>query len=172
MDIVYVDDKDREIGNGPIGDAYKKGLIVRISRIFITDSKGLILIQKRSPNHISAPGRWDQSAAGHVDSGETYEQAAYRELEEEMGIKDVKLEQLIKFYSEESDEEEYLKKRFNIIYIGTYDGPVNIDNDEVVDYKWVSSNKLSKDMKDNPKEYTEGFIKAFNIYKKAHGYMS
>ena len=45
-----------------------------------------ILIQQRSFNKDSFPGQWDMSSAGHVTYQDTMENAALRELEEELGI--------------------------------------------------------------------------------------
>jgi isopentenyldiphosphate isomerase len=165
VDIVYVDSDDKEIGTGSIDDAYNNGIIVRISRVFLTNSKGELLIQKRSDKHPSLPGRWDQSAAGHVDKNETYEDAAYRELFEEMGIKNVKLHRMKKFYTEETDDKAYIKKRFNAVFVGTFNGEVKIDNKEVSNYQWILPGQLAKRMVTQPNDFTEGFIKAFEIYR-------
>lgn len=162
-DVIYVDEDDNEIGSGSAYDAMLNGIAVRIVRIFVTNSKGEVLIQKRSAT-VSVPNKWDQSAAGHVDVGDSYDEAAVRELEEEMGIKNVQLTKLTKFYREENTESEKTRKRFNVIYTGVYDGEVMIDNDEVSDYKWVDPNELAKEMIKNSNNYTEGFIEAFRIY--------
>lgn len=50
------------------------------------NSKGQILVQKRSMNKKRFPGCWDMSCAGHVDSGETAKMGAIREAKEEIGI--------------------------------------------------------------------------------------
>lgn len=165
-EIVYVDENDREIGSGPILDAYQKGLTVRISRVFLLNDKLEMLIQRRSDNHKSMPGRWDQTAAGHVDKGETYDQSAERELAEEMGIKGVNLKPVRKYYSEESDDPGYIKRRFNFLYSGVYNGPVKIDKVEVSDYKWISFKALEQWMKDKPEDFTQGFIDAYSYFRK------
>lgn len=46
-----------------------------------------ILLQKRSPNKISEPNRWDQAVAGHILAGEEPIDAAIREIDEELGLK-------------------------------------------------------------------------------------
>jgi isopentenyldiphosphate isomerase len=43
-------------------------------------------LQKRSSRKRIQPGKWDSSVGGHVDPGESYEQAAERELAEELGV--------------------------------------------------------------------------------------
>lgn len=45
-----------------------------------------ILVQKRSMLKDSFPGVWDISSAGHVDAGENVDDAAVRELTEELGV--------------------------------------------------------------------------------------
>lgn len=160
MDVTYVDENDNEIGSGLLKSAIEKGIAVRIARVFLQNSQGKILIQKRSENHPWLPGRWDHSASGHVDAGETYMEAAIRELQEEVGITNVKLSQSGKFYIVERGGFG-MKKSFNMIFIGKFEGNVKIDNIEVTDYRWASPKDIKKEIKDNPDAFTPGFIKAF-----------
>jgi len=169
VDIAYVDKDDRVIGAGPISGAYEKGIRVRIARVFITNSKGELLIQRRSDNHKSLPGRWDHAAAGHVDDGESYLEAAKREMAEEMGIEGVGLHEVAKFYSEEDDEKTYTKKRFNTIFMGAYDGPVRIDEKEVSDYRWISDKDLNNWIEKRPNDFTNGFLNAYRLYRQSSG---
>lgn len=71
----------------PKKEAHKKGICHRVSVVIIIDADGKLLLQKRAMNKATEPGKWDLSAAGHVDAGETSEEAAIRETYEEIGIK-------------------------------------------------------------------------------------
>jgi 16S rRNA (adenine1518-N6/adenine1519-N6)-dimethyltransferase len=164
-DIIYVDENDNVIGAGPRKEAYEKGIIHRIVRIIISRPNGDVLIQKRGQNILLA-GKWDQSAAGHVDKGETYEQAAYRETEEEIGIKDIHLIELAHYYSVETDE--VVRKRFNILYSGIYSGEIETNPDEVSDYRWIKQEELKKWIAAKPEDFTNGCRDAFKIYFAAH----
>ncbi len=61
-------------------------LIHRAVHVVVRDAAGRIYLQKRSRNKRIQPGRWDTSVGGHVDPGESYRQAALRELHEELGV--------------------------------------------------------------------------------------
>jgi isopentenyldiphosphate isomerase len=165
MNVIYVDKNDEEIGSGTIENATKKGIIVRTVRVFLLNNNQKLLIQKRSSTIIRAPNKWDLTAAGHVDKGETYKEAMYRELKEEMGIDNVDLIQLGKYYNEESEAGE-LKKCFNLLYVGTYEGRVAIDNEEVSEYDWVSLNDVFDDLMHFPDKYTNSFQTAMKQYNK------
>jgi 8-oxo-dGTP pyrophosphatase MutT (NUDIX family)/predicted negative regulator of RcsB-dependent stress response len=52
--------------------------------VLIVDDKGNLALQQRGESH--SRGRWDVSAAGHVDVGEDDISAAARETQEELGI--------------------------------------------------------------------------------------
>lgn len=54
--------------------------------VWVFDARGRVLLQRRSPDKDVWPGRWDASAAGHVLAGERIEEAARRELFEELGL--------------------------------------------------------------------------------------
>lgn len=163
--IVYVDADDNVIGAGSRRDAAQKGIIHRISRVFIFNSDGEMLIQKRSP-HVSAfPNRWDDSAAGHVDEGEEYLEAALRELREEVGIAGIPLVEIGKHYSEIT-EEMPLRKRFNMLYEGRYDGPIQFDPQEVSEVRWISMRELQEWIDKKPSDFSQGIRHALEAYYK------
>lgn len=76
----------------PTGEAktkqeiHEQGLWHASAHIWIYNSKGEVLLQLRAKDKDSFPGLLDISAAGHIDSGETPEQAAIREMNEEIGL--------------------------------------------------------------------------------------
>lgn len=162
--IVFVDKDDNVIGAGTKKEALEKGIVHRISRIFLFNSSGEMLIHKRSEN-VPVPGKWDQSVGGHVDEGENYLQAAYRELQEELSIKNISLQEVSKFYTEETDGGD-IKKRFNTLYSVEYEGRVEPNKTEVAEIKWVKVEELEDWMEKRPEDFTQGFIKSLNIYQQ------
>lgn len=85
MDIV--DNDDNVIGSAPRDEVYDKLLCHRIVHVLIFNDEGRLALQLRSPNVSFCPGHWSTTVGGHVQSGETYEQAALREYQEELGTK-------------------------------------------------------------------------------------
>lgn len=75
--------------------AHIEGAPHMAAHIWIFNSKGEVLIQKRSSTKDSYPDLWDISAAGHISSGETMLDGAMREMVEEIGLKDTRPEDLV-----------------------------------------------------------------------------
>lgn len=73
---------------GPVNrnDAHRSGLLHRAGIVFVVRSDGKILLTWRSATKESFPDMYDSSCAFHVTFGESYEEAAKRELREETGI--------------------------------------------------------------------------------------
>lgn len=162
--ITFVDEDDNIIGSGTREEALQKGIARRIVRVFLFNSKGELLIQKRSGN-VSLAGKWDQSVGGHVDEGEDYYQAVQRELQEELGIEDIAPKEITKFYTEETDETG-INKRFNLLYSVNYDGEINFNSEEISEIKWITLDKLGDWMRERPQDFTQGFIKTLKIYQE------
>lgn len=162
--IAFVDKNDNVIGSGTGAEAREEGIIYRIIRILLFNSRGELLIQKRSEN-VPSPEKWDQSVGGHVDEGESYLEAAERELEEELGVKDLPLQEITKFYTENIDGAKTMK-RFNTLYLGNYDGEVKLNPEETSEVRWITLDELAAWMKEKPQDFTRGFIKAFNLFSK------
>ncbi len=73
--------------------AHKKGVRHRTAHIWIIreqDGKAQLLLQKRSAEKDSFPGRFDTSSAGHIQAGDEPEESAIRELYEELGSRHLK----------------------------------------------------------------------------------
>ena len=70
--------------------AHAEGIPHRTAHIWIIrrgNEKTEILLQKRSRNKDSFPGKFDTSSAGHIQAGDEPLESALRELGEELGIK-------------------------------------------------------------------------------------
>jgi len=117
-----VDKNDKVIGRASKDEIYKKILCHRIAHVLIFNDEGKMVLQMRSPNVSFCPNHWSTAVGGHVQAGETYEQAALREYSEELGVKS-DLELLGKnFYKAPNTPEKFLatfKTRFS--------GPFNPD---------------------------------------------
>ncbi len=57
-----------------------------VVHLHVIDAEGRIYLQKRSMRKDIAPGRWDTSVGGHVDFGESLQDAVVREAREELGL--------------------------------------------------------------------------------------
>ena len=107
--------------------------------IAVVNSAGELLIHQRSEMKDLWPSWWDLAVGGVVAAGESYDSAALRELDEEVGIAGVPLIELgVGTYS---DEEVSLVGK---CFLVKYDGPFVLRDGEVVAIEWVSQNDLHK----------------------------
>lgn len=83
-----VDEQDQVVGSMLRSDIYKQKLCAQMRSIWlmIKNSKGQLLFLRRSYNRSHLPGCLDGTVVGHVQAGETYEQALFREAVEEIGV--------------------------------------------------------------------------------------
>lgn len=160
-DIVYVDENDNEIGHGSYEKAIQEGIIRRVSRVVVTNHNAQVLVQQRS-KHVAFPLHWNDSVSGHVDAGETYEQAALREMKEEMGIEGVSISLVDTFYIEE--EGWGIRKSFDTVFHAQFNGEISIDEKEVADFKWVSMKELQKWLVQSPDEFTPGSRESLSLF--------
>ncbi|CAL9627072.1 putative Nudix hydrolase YfcD [Streptomyces sp. enrichment culture] len=81
-----VDEHDRVIGRYPRGEAYAKGLRHRCVFVQARDAEGRIFVHRRTPTKLVFPSLYDMFVGGVVGAGESYDEAALREAEEELGV--------------------------------------------------------------------------------------
>lgn len=86
--VVLVDEEDKEIGTAPKESVHTTGTpLHRGFSLFLFNSKGELLLTKRSSKKKTFPGVWTNTVCGHPAPGETAEAAALRRLNHELGIR-------------------------------------------------------------------------------------
>ena len=81
-----VDEQDRILWQAPRSEVHARHWLHRASHIFVFNSRGELLVHRRSATKDECPLLYTSSASGHLSAGEGYEIAAVRELEEELGL--------------------------------------------------------------------------------------
>ncbi|NGO78991.1 NUDIX domain-containing protein [Streptomyces sp. YC504] len=84
--IDIVDEQDRVIGQSPRPVAYRDGLRHRCAFILVRDAEDRIFVHRRTATKAVFPSFHDMFVGGVVGAGESYDEAALREAEEELGV--------------------------------------------------------------------------------------
>lgn len=127
-----VDADDRVVATVPRREMRASPLWHRCVYLLVQRADGAVLLHRRSLAKDFAPGAWDIGAGGVVAAGEAYDEAARRELAEELGVMGVPLEPLgpVRYHDE----------RLRVIgraYRVRSDGPFSFDDGEVLETEWV-----------------------------------
>ena len=83
--VVLVDQNDNPIGLKERTEL-SAGDMTRASALWITNSRGDILLAQRAFSKKSSPGMWGAAVVGTVDEGEEYLDNAVKEASEELGL--------------------------------------------------------------------------------------
>jgi len=112
-----------------------------VIHLHIINREGCLYIQKRSMKKDLLPGRWDTAVGGHVDYGETLEEALYREASEELGFRDFN-PIFLKSYIWESAREKELVSVFATV--GNF--ILKPDNDEVTEGRYWKMSEIESNL--------------------------
>jgi len=154
--VVLVDEHDNAIGTMEKLEAHQKGILHRAFSILLFNSKGELLLQKRSSLKYHSSGLWTNTCCSHPLPDEPTQQAARRKLKQEMGI-DLQTEFAYKFIYKANLDKGLVEHELDHVFIGTFDGTPVINKEEVEDWKYVNVDELKRDMKKNASQYTAWF---------------
>ena len=133
-----VDEEGRVVGAATRGECHNGSRLLHpVVHLHVFNSQGEVYLQKRPTWKDIQPGKWDTAVGGHIDEGETPEQALIREVREELGITDFIPERVGQYVFESLREREY-------VYVNrtTYDGPIQPSAAELDDGRFWSLEEI------------------------------
>jgi isopentenyl-diphosphate Delta-isomerase len=154
--VILVDKNDTPIGKMGKLEAHKKGLLHRAISIFIFNSKGEMLIQKRALHKYHTPGLWSNTACSHPRNNEIVKRAAERRLKEEMGVT-CDLFFSFSFLYKAKFDSGLIENELDHVYIGFSDDKPKANPSEVCDYRYLSEDKLRQEINTTPEAFTPWF---------------
>lgn len=158
--VILVDSDNNQIGVSEKMEAHRKALLHRAVSVFICNSKGEWLLQRRALGKYHSNGLWTNTCCSHPYPNETSIDAANRRLVEEMGMK-CQLKELFSFTYKEVLDNELTEYEFDHVFVGISDEEPIINLDEVMEWKYINFIDLKKDIELNPNNYTVWFKKIF-----------
>lgn len=163
--VVLVDANNRQTGTMEKTEAHEKGLLHRAFSVFILDSSGRLLLQRRSSGKYHSPGLWTNTCCSHPRPGESVKNAAIRRLKEEMGITCSLKESFTFIYKAEFDNG-LTEHEFDHVLIGVTDSDPVVNPEEADSYKYIDPDNLAKDIHNSPDNYTVWFRIAYPRVKQ------
>ncbi len=116
-------------------------MVHRVVHILVFNTKGDLLLQKRSMSKDVAPGKWDTSVGGHLNPGEDPLSAARREMKEELGISLGEPKFLYTYMHTNSYETELV-----YTYSCLYEGKICFNPEEIDEVKFWSLAEIHEHM--------------------------
>lgn len=152
--LILVDNDDKELGYLDKVTVHQTGVLHRAFSVFIFNSSGSLLLQRRALDKYHSPGLWSNTCCSHPRKGEPTSAACSRRLFEEMGLV-CGLDFAFSFTYRAEFENGLIEHEFDHVYFGNTDKEPEENPQEVMDWKYVRIEELQKDVLDHPEMYTE-----------------
>lgn len=149
--LYVVNENDEVLGRAARSSCHREGLIHRSVYVIVINGRGEIFLQKRSMKKELYPGYYACSATGHVEYGESYDEAAKREMKEELGIEEAPLKEICKFKCF-SDEE----REISVLYLCRYDGQIKPNAEEISDGEFLSTKDVREALRNGRRKIAYG----------------
>jgi 16S rRNA (adenine1518-N6/adenine1519-N6)-dimethyltransferase len=158
-----VDESDRLVGTAQRRQVHEQRLRHRSVHVMVFNKAGQLLIQLRGRSKDQYPLTWDISVGGHVGLDETYDEAAQRELDEELGL---------------TGEMRFLRKtsasaqtgwEFTCLYALTTDQPPRPNAGEIEKCEFVAPEILLAEIRSGRRQITPALFRALAFYLGEEG---
>jgi isopentenyl-diphosphate delta-isomerase len=155
--LILVDEHDRELGFKSKGECHAgNGVLHRAFSIFVFNGANHLLLQQRSPTKLLWPNYWSNTCCSHPRRGESMEDAVTRRLVQELGF-GCPLEFLYKFKYQADFGSVGAEHEFCWVYFGRYDGAVDVNVNEIANWRFVGIEALERELAAVPGTFTPWF---------------
>lgn len=162
--MILVNELDEPQGVMEKMEAHRKALLHRAFSVFIFNSKGEMLLQRRSLAKYHSAGLWTNACCSHPRPDEDTCQAARRRLLEELGFTTA-LEKVFDFTYKSAFANGLTEHEFDHVFVGYHDLAVHPNPEEVSEYRFLSPGAIKAELAAHPALYTSWFHLAFPLLK-------
>ena len=155
-ELILVNENDEAIGVEEKITAHLSGALHRAFSLFIFNSGGQLLVQKRTSTKYHSKGLWSNTCCGHPRPGESIEAASRRRLREEMGF-DCCVEKVFEFVYRVKLDNGFTNTNTSTCWSGDLMARRLPNDNEVDDWDWVNLAKIREDIQTHPENYTYWF---------------
>jgi isopentenyl-diphosphate delta-isomerase len=160
QEVILVTAQDEPVGVMEKMEAHRKGLLHRAFSVFIFDRDGRMLLQQRAPQKYHGAYLWTNACCSHPMWNEPVEDAAQRRLQEELGFK-TPLQKIFSFTYQATVENNLIEHEYDHVFAGEYEGTIEANKEEVVDFAYHDLASLKLLVEENPERFTTWFRIAF-----------
>jgi isopentenyl-diphosphate Delta-isomerase len=160
MEVILVDEQDRETGSMEKMEAHQKAMLHRAFSVFIFNGSNEMLLQKRANGKYHSAGLWTNACCSHPQPGEVIQQSAEKRLQEEMGFT-VALTSAFSFVYKAPFENGLTEYEYDHVFVGSFDGDIVPNAREVSDYCYKTFADIKSSITSHPQQFTEWFKIAF-----------
>ena len=152
--LIIVDADDRVLGHGSKAALHEgQGTLHRAFSIFLFNSKGEVLLTKRSDEKPLWPGYWSNTCCSHPRRGESYHSATQRRLREELGV-ETPLEFTHRFQYQAHFGDSGSEHELCSVYVGVTDDDPTPHPLEIAEWQWLSRERLDHWIEEAPESLT------------------
>ncbi|MCF2219578.1 isopentenyl-diphosphate Delta-isomerase [Chryseobacterium sp. PS-8] len=162
--VVLVNPEDKVLGLMEKQQAHINGLLHRAFSVFLFNSNGEMLLQKRASGKYHSPLKWTNAVCSHPRKEETYLEGAKRRVKEELGI-DVELSEKFNFIYKADVGNGLWEHELDHVFTGTFEGEFYLNKEEAEEVRYISLENLNKEISENPDNFTEWFKIILEEYK-------
>ena len=151
--VILVNGNDEMVGTGEKLSVHREGLLHRAFSIFILNSCGELLMQRRALGKYHSAGLWSNTCCGHPRPGEQVVAAAEQRLKAEMGL-DCQLEEVGSFIYRADVGDSLVEYEFDHLLLGRSDLNPSLNIEEAAGWKRIRFAALGMELKKRPEDFT------------------
>ena len=159
-----VDQKDRVLRQAPRSVVHANHWLHRAAHIFVFNSRGELLVHRRSATKDECLRMYTSSASGHLGAGEDYATAAVRELQEELSLTSP-----IEFLTVIPANGAATSFEHSGLFRTTTDEPPVFDPEEIESGEFLPLKEITTRIEQTPADFTPCFRTLYRWYVERFG---
>jgi isopentenyl-diphosphate delta-isomerase len=151
--LILVNENDEIVGFGEKLKVHREGTLHRAFSVFVFNTSGEVLLQRRALGKYHSPGLWSNSCCGHPHVGQDIVPAARQRLEDEMGLS-CPLEEVGSFIYQVDVGDGLIEHEFDHLLIGHCDLDPIINLTEADAWRRIDQARLRMEIESCPDKFT------------------